>query len=69
MDLKCETCKFWEEGRSEIPSVGLCYRYAPRPEIIHPVEGPEFMDAIWPRTKDKEWYGEWTAKVEIEVED
>ena len=66
MDLRCETCRFWEGGISEVASLGLCHRYAPRSLARHPIEGPEFLDAVWPRTKEKEWCGEWAAKMEVE---
>ena len=69
MNINCETCKFWQQGDSEIPSMGLCHRYAPRPVVSHPVKGPESMDAIWPRTKDEEWCGEWIAKIGVEERD
>jgi hypothetical protein len=45
MDTNCENCKFWEQKESEIPTMGLCHRYAPRPVVAHPIEGPESMDA------------------------
>jgi hypothetical protein len=68
MDLHCENCKFWEQEESDIPSMGLCHRYAPRPVATHPVKGPESMDTVWPRTKGEEWCGEWKAKVEVNDE-
>lgn len=68
MDINCEGCKYWEKKESEIPFMGLCHRYAPRPMTTHPLEGPQSMDAIWPRTKNDEWCGEWKAKVDIPSE-
>jgi len=61
MDVKinCENCKYWDSDK-DIPFMGVCYRYA------HPVEGPESMDATWPRTKNEDWCGEWSAKMEIQ---
>jgi hypothetical protein len=62
--MECKRCKYWSE-ESDIPSTGLCRRYAPRPIAGHPIEGPESSDAIWPRTKPEEWCGEWHAKPEV----
>jgi hypothetical protein len=67
--MKCGTCKFWEAD-PEKPSLGHCHRYAPkpapRPEIVHRVEGDKSMNTLWPRTLDEDWCGEWSAQVEVE---
>jgi hypothetical protein len=64
MDANCEKCKFWKHD-DKIPSTGFCRRYAPRPISTHPVDGPDFVDAVWPRTKDMDLCGEWQTKIEI----
>ena len=63
MNTDCENCKFWQQD-NEISYMGLCRRHAPHPPATHPVESPGSMDAIWPRTKNEDWCGEWQAKVE-----
>ncbi|MBN2061602.1 MAG: hypothetical protein JW882_14420 [Deltaproteobacteria bacterium] len=67
METNCENCKFWQ-GEIDIPSMGLCRRYAPRPGHRNPLEGPESIDCLWPRTKKDDYCGEWLAKVEIDNE-
>jgi hypothetical protein len=62
--MKCDTCKFWEEGRE----IGSCHRHAPKPVVVGHMEGQRPMDTVWPRTSREEWCGEWTAKVEVEPE-
>ena len=62
--MKCETCKFWEEGKE----TGWCHRHAPSSVIVGPTEGERPMNTVWPRTGAQEWCGEWTAKVEVEPE-
>ena len=69
MDTNWENCKFWEQKESGIANMGLCHFYAPRPTIIHPVESPDSMDAIWPRIKNDELCGEWKAKVKVPVDE
>ncbi len=61
MKIYCEDCKFWHND-IDIPSMGLCRRYAPRPDDGHPVEGPESIDCLWPRKKNHDFCGEWSAK-------
>jgi hypothetical protein len=64
MDNICERCKFWEED-GDIPNFGSCRRYAPKAVVSHPIDGPDSMDTIWPRTKNNEWCGEWDPKQQI----
>lgn len=64
-ETNCEDCKFWQV-ENNLTSTGSCHRYAPRPAVSHPIAGPESMDAVWPRTKNEEWCGEWQAKVGLE---
>lgn len=64
MDTNCENCKFWGlDGK--IPATGYCRRYAPRPEVIPPIEEIGSRDTVWPRTKDSEWCGEWETQVVV----
>jgi hypothetical protein len=67
MDVTCGSCKFWS---TEIgtPSAGLCCRHAPRPRITNPTEGHGVLNTRWPGTKEEEWCGEWSAKIEIDAE-
>ncbi|MGD2127272.1 MAG: hypothetical protein PVG99_14405 [Desulfobacteraceae bacterium] len=63
--MKCESCKFWDQD-IEYPNLGFCHRSAPRSVISQPGEAVLSVDVSWPRTKEDEWCGEWSAKLEIE---
>lgn len=63
--MKCESCKFWEHDK-EITSIGFCHCHAPRAAVSQPSEAVLSVDVTWPRTKEDEWCGEWSAKLEIE---
>lgn len=54
MEDTCESCRFWVGGE---PGLGLCRRYAPRPN-------PESTEIYWPTTAEYEWCGEYSAKAQ-----
>lgn len=60
----CRSCVFWLED-IEIPRVGLCVRYAPRPyyevysTCAEAQEKREKGDMRWPETKATDVCGEW----------
>lgn len=82
MELQCNTCKFWEmigdtgaieTSTIETPSVGLCRRHAAPATlatVTNSLEGARsILVAQWPRTKEKDWCGEWEHQVKTQTED
>jgi len=64
--MRCSICKFWDEINK---SLGSCHRYAPKPVIKETTESRTSCTIVWPRTKDREWCGEWRVKVEVEAQE
>jgi len=64
--MKCGTCKFWDETNE---SLGSCRRHAPRPAVKETTESRTGCSAAWPRTKGRDWCGEWSVKVEMEAQE
>lgn len=62
-ELKCKTCKFWEEKTVDAPVMGLCRRYAPRSVAVSALNSGENLDAVWPRTGPEDGCGEWVKQV------
>jgi hypothetical protein len=61
--MKCGTCRYWDELNK---TLGSCHRYAPRPVIKETTESRTSCAVLWPKTKEGEWCGEWSVKVELE---
>lgn len=58
-DRYCENCRWWHDPRSfSIVMGGECHRYPP---TFVPL-----VDPSWPTTKNDDWCGEWTEKLEEE---
>jgi hypothetical protein len=64
--MRCGTCKFWDQTNE---SLGSCHRYAPRPIVKEITESRTGCRAVWPKTKAREWCGEWSVKVEVELQE
>ena len=64
--MRCDTCKFWDKTND---SLGSCHRYAPKPVVKETTESRARCAVAWPRTKAREWCGEWSVKVEMEAQE
>jgi hypothetical protein len=60
MQRSCEFCRYWDAD-GNLPAYGLCRRNAPAAGVVNPLEGKSSMDAVWPRTAQTDWCGEWNS--------
>lgn len=54
----CDECKFYREARWTAQDIGICCRYAPRPEIT-PAEADYRPNVRWPIVWANSYCGEW----------
>lgn len=58
----CLGCRFWVDlGEVFGQGAGTCRRHAPVPYPLSSPDNGVPDDAIWPRTDESDWCGEWEA--------
>ena len=57
-DRRCETCRWWDPEGSERTATGECHRRSPQEQDAQHI-------GYWPRTRDRDWCGEWEQNTEI----
>ena len=68
---RCKACKWWVKtgplhGQTQTKFWGVCCRHAPRPMIdLYNSDYPTDEMAIWPKTREENFCGEFQAKEKI----